>query len=155
MIRPATAADCEAVTAIAHSAFELYLGRMDKKPAPMTENYAELISQNRVFVLEALAEGANAGAAPAIAGFLVLLPEEAAMLLDTVAVAPEAQGKGYGKKLLLFAESEARAASYGSIRLYTNEVMSENLGLYAHLGYVETHRASEGGFNRVFMVKEL
>ena len=29
--------------------------------------------------------------------------------------------------------------------------MSENLALYAHLGFVETHRLVEDGYNRIYM----
>jgi hypothetical protein len=39
--------------------------------------------------------------------------------------------------------------------LYTNEVMTENLAIYARLGYHETARRTEGGYSRVFMTKEL
>jgi hypothetical protein len=33
--------------------------------------------------------------------------------------------------------------------------MTENLSLYARLGFVETHRAVEQGFSRVFMRRAL
>jgi hypothetical protein len=39
--------------------------------------------------------------------------------------------------------------------LYTNEVMTENQAIYAHLGYRETARRTEDGYHRVFMEKEL
>jgi len=32
-----------------------------------------------------------------------------------------------------------------------NEAMTENLSMYAHLGFVETHRAVEKGFHRVYL----
>jgi hypothetical protein len=38
-----------------------------------------------------------------------------------------------------------------AIRLYTNAAMTENLSIYAHMGFVETHRAVEKGFNRVYL----
>jgi hypothetical protein len=38
-----------------------------------------------------------------------------------------------------------------AIRLYTNAAMTENLSMYAHLGFVETHRAVEKGFDRVYL----
>jgi GNAT superfamily N-acetyltransferase len=38
----------------------------------------------------------------------VLIPETGTMLLDNVAVSPNAQGKGYGRRLIAFAEEEAR-----------------------------------------------
>jgi hypothetical protein len=38
-----------------------------------------------------------------------------------------------------------------ALRLYTNAAMTENLLMYAHLGFVETHRATEKGFHRVYL----
>ena len=39
--------------------------------------------------------------------------------------------------------------------LYTNEVMTENQAIYAHLGYQETSRAQQDVYRRVFMEKRL
>lgn len=77
------------------------------------------------------------------------------MLLDNVAVAPEAQGTGLGRRMLAFAERAAVEAGYGTINLYTNEAMTENIALYTRLGYAETHRAEEKGLRRVYMRKPL
>lgn len=77
------------------------------------------------------------------------------MLLDNVAVDPIRQGSGVGRKLLAFAEQAALKAGYRSIRLYTNEAMTENIALYARIGYVETHRGEEKGLRRVYMTKQL
>jgi hypothetical protein len=57
--------------------------------------------------------------------------------------------------LLDFAERHALDVGYPSIRLYTNEAMSENIALYTRRGYVETHRVEENGLRRVHMSKSL
>ncbi len=88
-------------------------------------------------------------------GVLVLIPERDAMLLDNVAVRPKAHGKGYGRRLLAFAEDEARRQGYSRVRLYTNVLMVDNLSLYPSLGYIETHRGEQNGYSRVFMEKSL
>jgi hypothetical protein len=44
-----------------------------------------------------------------------------------------------------------RRHGLGAIALYTNAAMHENLALYARIGFVETRRATEDGFDRVFM----
>ena len=90
-----------------------------------------------------------------ISGILVLVPEERAMLLDNVAIRPDAQGRGYGRTLIGFAERMARERGLRAVRLYTNEAMTENVALYGRLGFVETHRADEHGFRRVHMTKLL
>lgn len=78
-----------------------------------------------------------------------------ALLLDNVAVSPSAQGKGYGRTLVAFAEEEARRRGRGEVRLYTNLLMTENIVLYGRLGYRETGRVSEKGYERVYMAKAL
>jgi ribosomal protein S18 acetylase RimI-like enzyme len=163
-IRPAAPADCERLTDLADMAYERYVERMGKKPAPMTEDYAQRIAEGTVFVLEVLPAGASSenaeprtsfSASSAVIGFIVLLPEKDVLLLDNVAVDPAAQGRGYGKLLMAFAEHKARAAGLGRIALYANEAMTENLQFYHRLDYTETRRATEKGFRRVFFSKYL
>ena len=74
---------------------------------------------------------------------------------DTIAVSPARQGLGLGRQLLAFAEAEALRRGYREIRLYTHQTMVENQRLYASIGYEETGRGSEAGYNRVFMRKQL
>lgn len=93
--------------------------------------------------------------ATAIFGIIVLLPASDCLLLDNIAVAPERQGMGIGKRLLDFAETEALRRGYREIRLYTHQTMIENQRLYAALGYEETGRATQAGYDRVFMCKQL
>jgi ribosomal protein S18 acetylase RimI-like enzyme len=146
MIRLACAADVAAVTSIVKEAYSIYVARNGKIPGPMRDDYTALIDAGRVHVLEDQAE---------ILGLLVLIPERQSMLLDNVAVAPRAQGRGFGVRLIAFAEQKARNAGFAEIRLYTQEVMVENLALYSRLGFRETHRAVEIGLNRVYMSKTL
>ena len=73
-----------------------------------------------------------------------------ALLLDNVAVAPSAQGKGYGRALVAFAEAEARRRGHGEVRLYTHVLMTENQALYARLGFKEIGRVKEKGYERLY-----
>ena len=75
--------------------------------------------------------------------------------LKNIAVFAQYQGMGIGKKLIAFCENSARQSGYSAVELYTNEKMSENLGVYPHLGYQEFGRWNEDGFSRVFFRKEL
>jgi ribosomal protein S18 acetylase RimI-like enzyme len=68
---------------------------------------------------------------------------------------PGAPRFGIGKRLLDFAEAEALRRGYSEIRLYTHETMIENQRLYSALGYEETGRATQAGYNRVYMCKQL
>jgi GNAT superfamily N-acetyltransferase len=145
-IRIATIEDRPAVEAIVKAAYSHYVPRIGCEPGPMRDNYAMLIRDGRVHVMEI--DGA-------VRGLLVLLPEKDTMLLDNVAVEPVRQGTGIGRKLLEFAERAALRAGYRSIRLYTNEAMTEDIALYSRIGFVETHRGEEKGLRRVYMSKEL
>jgi ribosomal protein S18 acetylase RimI-like enzyme len=127
-------------------AYDPWVALIGKKPAPMLDDYAALIAEGRVSVLER--DGR-------ILGVLVLLPQPDTMLLDNVAVAPEAQGGGVGRRLLDHAEAAARGAGFATITLYTNELMAGNVALYARRGYVETERRHEKGHRRVYMLKSL
>jgi ribosomal protein S18 acetylase RimI-like enzyme len=90
-----------------------------------------------------------------IAGIIVLLPMADYLLLDNIAISPARQGLGLGRRLLAFAEAEALRRGYNEIRLYTQQTMVENQRLYASIGYEETGRGTEAGYDRVFMRKQL
>ena len=144
--RLAIPGDLHAVEEVVRQAYSPYESRIGRPPGPMLDDYRTLIELRRVHVIE------WDGAVKAV---LVLIPEAEAMLLDNVAVAPEAQGLGLGRAMLQFAEQSAREAGYGKIKLYTNQAMTENIALYSRIGYSETHRGEENGLKRVYMVKSL
>ena len=77
------------------------------------------------------------------------------VLLDNIAVRPDRQGSGIGRRLMAFAESEARRLGHAELRLYTHVAMTENIALYTRLGFVETGRGHQAGYDRVFMRKQL
>ncbi|KAA2244024.1 GNAT family N-acetyltransferase [Salinarimonas soli] len=145
-IRLGTLSDLGAIQEIVRAAYSGYISRIGREPGPMLDDYAALIDGSRVHVAET--DGV-------VKGVLVLIPQDSAMLLDNVAVAPEAQGSGLGRLMLAFAEQAAAEAGYQAVTLYTNEAMTENVALYMQLGYRETHRAVEKGLRRVYMCKQL
>lgn len=146
-IRKAVAADCAAIEAVAMASYSIYLDRMPTKPFPMLDDYAAHISHELVHVLEHNHE---------LRGYIVLMEKDShSLLLDNIAVHPDSQGAGCGLYLAKFAENWAKMHGYSRICLYTNEVMTENLGWYQRLGYAETHRAVENGYRRIYMEKIL
>lgn len=146
IITPAVADDLPAILAIVEEAYSPYMARLGKKPGPMLDDYAAQIAAGRVHCLRD-----DAG----VAGFVVLIPEETRFLLDNVALADRARGRGFGRRLMAFAEVAARQAGHGAITLYTHEKMHENRALYARLGYRETGLIAEKGFARIYMEKSL
>ena len=147
MIRQAVAKDEPAIRDCAEQAYAGYVSLIGRKPAPMVADFAAQIAHGRVHV--ATGEG------DALQGFIVFYPEGRHMLLENVAVLPGAAGRGVGKALIGFCESEARRRGFDAVHLYTNEKMTGNLSLYPRLGYAETGRRTEDGFDRVFFEKAL
>ena len=147
MIRRAHPQDHAAVEAIVHAAYAIYIERIGKPPGPMLDDYARLIADGMVSVLED--EGRT------IAAIIVLVPQPDHLLLDNIAVQPEHQGQGLGRQLVAFAEAEARRLGFAQLRLYTHEKMTENIALYKRLGFVETGRGHQAGYDRLFMTKRL
>jgi N-acetylglutamate synthase-like GNAT family acetyltransferase len=145
-LRLATHDDLQAVETVIRATYFHYVVRIGREPGPMLDDYTALIGKGLVHVIEH---------DDMVKGVLVLIPEERSMLLDNVAVSPDAQGLGLGRRMLEFAECAAMASGYRSIKLYTNEAMTENIELCSRIGYVETHRAEEKGLRRVYMEKPL
>jgi GNAT superfamily N-acetyltransferase len=147
VIRRAQPNDRAVVERIVHDAYSMYVERIGKPPGPMLDDYGALIADGVVSVLED-SDGT-------IAAIIVLLPKPDHLLLDNIAVRPDRQGQGLGRQLIAFAEAEARRLGHAELRLYTHEAMTENITLYGRLGFVETGRGQQAGYNRVFMTKRL
>jgi N-acetylglutamate synthase-like GNAT family acetyltransferase len=145
-VRRAKASDVGALAALAREAYEVYVPRIGRPPAPMTADYGEAVSGGLTWI--AVRDGV-------IVGLLVLVVLPDHLLLENVAVLPSAQGSGVGVRLLALAEEQARELGREEIRLYANEAMTENLAYYPKHGYIETHRAEQDGFRRVFFSKRL
>jgi ribosomal protein S18 acetylase RimI-like enzyme len=112
----------------------------------MTADYAQAVRSGQAWVAVDRGE---------IVGLAILIARPGHLLLENVAVLPAAQGRGVGSRLLALAEDQARSLHLSEIRLYTNEAMTENLAYYTRHGYVETHRAEQDSFRRVFFRKRL
>ena len=146
-VRRAAAGDAAVMAAIAEAAYSPYVERMGGlRPGPMDTDYVAAVTDTEAWV-------ATDGGA--VVGFLLLVADDDALLLENVAVLPSHRGRGVGRSLLQLAESRALALGLPRIRLYTHVTMVENQALYERVGYVETARTTEHGFTRVFYEKGL
>ncbi|MGB1033973.1 MAG: GNAT family N-acetyltransferase [Primorskyibacter sp.] len=136
--------DLPSIQAIAQVAYSPYIARIGKPPAPMQADFATHQAHGALWLAE---QG------PKITGYVVAIPHDDHMALDNIAAVPS--GRGTGGRLIAWVEDLARAAQTPCVRLYTNVAMTENLTLYPRLGYVETHRATDQGFRRVYFEKRL
>ena len=128
--------------AIARAAYAKYVPRIGREPAPMVADYEAAVAANRAVVIEA---------AGSVLGYMIAWPEPDAYFIDNIGVDPACQGGGLGRRLIDPRGVAGRSSGPARARLYTNALMSENLAMYAHIGFVETHRALEKGFHRVYM----
>jgi ribosomal protein S18 acetylase RimI-like enzyme len=143
-LRPAAAADLADIARITAAAYAIYEPRIGRPPAPVLADHAALVAAGEVWV-------ADAGDRPA--GVLVVRPRGTTLLLESVAVDPDRQGQGIGRILIGHAERLAAEAGLEAVELYTNAAMTENLTLYPRLGYIETGRRHERGYDRVYFRK--
>jgi ribosomal protein S18 acetylase RimI-like enzyme len=143
-VRLATLADLPAIRDVVGAAYARYLDRMDRPPAPMLADYAAEVESGRLWVT-----------GEPVTGLIELIEAGTSLHVGNVAVHPSAQGSGLGRRLLEFAEEQARQRGLDRLDLFTNKVMTENQAIYARLGYRETGRRTEDGYQRVYMEKDL
>ena len=149
-IRAAEPDDVEAIADIVARAYRVYIERIGMRPGPMDDDYAEQVRRGQVHVAEDGRPDSGEESGAALVGLIVLEELEDRLVIENVAVDPARQSEGTGRRLLEFAEQAARRAGIGTVALYTHEKMTENIALYARLGYAEDERRPVEAFSRVF-----
>lgn len=145
-IRKAVMSDHDLVKTCARRAYGIYVDRIGREPAPMVADFEAAIKAGHLHVL---------AGDDFVKGFVVFYPRDDHIQIENVAVTPEFQGKGIGRRLVAYVEHYARDTGIGAVELYTNQKMTENLTFYPRIGYEETGRRVQDGFQRVFFRKEL
>ena len=69
-----------------------------------------------------------------------MIPAPSHLLIENIAVRPDAQGRGLGGRLVAHAEDVARSLGLRDVRLYTNARFESNIAFYARRGFEETRR---------------
>jgi len=151
--RQATIGDLPSIERLNAAAYAVYRDRMNRPPAPVVHDYAPEVEAGMAWLIDERGEPCEPGELPA--GVIVLIPAGDSLLIENIAVAPAAQGRGLGRQLMEFAERQAAVLGFSLLTLYTNEVMVENIAIYTSLGYRETTRRLVGGYQRVYMEKRL
>lgn len=151
------AADRAAIEALVERAYAAYLPRMGRRPAPMDDDYGARIAAGQAWVVPEGDGGRDGGGGGEKAGgllaLLVLERQPGFLLVDNIAVAEAARGQGLARRLLAFAEAEARRLGYAELQLYTHRSMTENQALYRHLGWELYRWTREKGFERAYFRK--
>jgi len=88
-----------------------------------------------------------------LVGVLSCREADDVLLIGRIAIAPDMQGEGIGRRLLAAAEAASTAAE---AELFTGSLSEANLRLYRDCGYAETERIDQGdGTAQVFLRKAL
>lgn len=146
-LKRGTQADVMAIRELTLRAYAKWVPITPRKPRPMTADYEQAIIEHRFDCLWAHAR---------MAGLIETAIEGDELMIVNVAVDPQWQGQGLGRRLMRHAEMLAVEAGLRGTRLYTNKLMQENIALYEALGYVfekETHH--DMGTVAVHMVRAL
>lgn len=131
-IRKADIDDAIGLTECMHSAYSLYTSRMKGNYLPpMNVDYREEILGYPTWVIEDNSK--------IIAGLILTFEEEAASI-GNISVHPDFQGKGIGRLLMDFAEKQAKNSGFSELKLTTHILLTENISLYKHLGWIEVGR---------------
>jgi GNAT superfamily N-acetyltransferase len=145
-IRPATPGDAARIRDLTRSAYAKWATLIGREPLPMQADYDRAV---RVHAFDLLIVGG------ALAGLIEMIVRPDHLWVENVAVAPDRQGRGYGRLLIAHAEARAAQLGRGEIRLMTNAGFAANLAFYAKLGYAIDRTEPFRGGTAVHMSKRI
>lgn len=142
--RLANLQDVALIRDLVWAAYSRWVPIIGREPLPMRANYEQTVQEHDVDLLN-------------VAGTMVGLIETQLhpdhFWIENIAVAPDSQGKGWGRKLLEHAEGKASLAGRGELRLLTNEAFGNNVALYKAIGYSIDRTEPFMGGTTVYMSK--
>lgn len=125
-LRRASLADRAALEALQAASYARNREILGVEPIPLLWDYGTVLATNEVWLLEE--EGRLDGA-------LILEPRQDDLLIESIAVAPHAQGRGIGNRLLEAALARAAELKRPVARLYTGAPLTRNIAWYGRKGF--------------------
>lgn len=146
-LRRAGPADAAAIRDLTRAAYAKWVPLIGREPLPMGADYDRAVREHRIDLWE---DGGE------MLALIQTVAEADHLLIENLAVRPDAQGRGLGDRLLRHAAELARSSGFDELQLYTNAAFVENIAFYARRGFEETHRESMAdGSIIVFMRRRL
>ena len=148
-LRPAEPHEAAAIAGIVRAAYARWVPAIGREPLPMRVDYEKALLEHRFDVIVDGRRGDR------IVGVIETMQRDDHLWIENVAVAPDAQGRGIGRRLLDHVERIALAADCFEARLLTNAAFEANVALYRRLGYVVDREEPYLNGITVYMSKKL
>lgn len=145
-LRPAETSDIGRIREIAQAAYGPYAKELPRPPSALTDDYALLIADDAVFVVEGR-EG--------VAGFAVLLPLHHALMIHSLAVDPGMQRQGAGKMLVAFAAGHAVSHSLEALEASVEKAMLPVIAWLGRNGFAAIRSPGPGGYQRYYFRRDI
>jgi len=145
-LRRVGSADLPSLVALQQAAYAKNRPLLGVEPLPLLADYAEIMRNMEVWVLER--DGR-------IAAALILEPRPDDLLIWSIASDPATQGGGIGRALLAAAEVRARQLGRAVIRLYTGTPLTHLVTWYGRHGYAVERIEALSDRSITHMIKHL
>lgn len=132
----------EELLALILGAFSYMDGQID----PPSSAHALNVGSLRQKIADEIAFGVSDG--ERLVGCIFCKPEADCLYIGKLAVAPQTQGKGIGRRLLAEAEMTARRLGLPALRLLTRIELVDNHRAFAAWGFVQSGTMCHPGFTR-------
>jgi ribosomal protein S18 acetylase RimI-like enzyme len=145
-IRPATPEDAARIRELTRAAYAKWVALIGREPLTMQADYQKAVREHAIDLLTV---------GGALVGLVETIAKPDHLWIENLAVAPNRQGRGYGRMLVAHVETRATESGLGEIRLMTNAAFAANLRLYAKLGYAIDRTEPFRGGTAVHMMKRI
>jgi len=145
-LRRAAPSDAAAIRDVTRAAYARWVPLIGREPLPMRADYDAAVLAHR---FDLLVRGI------AIMALIETALRDDHLWIENIAVHPEHQRQGLGRRLLAHADALAREAGRAELRLLTNGAFASNIALYEASGYAVTKREPFLAGETVFMARRL
>ena len=145
-LRPAEPREAAAIRGVVRAAYSRWIAVIGREPLPMRADYQKALQDHQ---FDVVVENGQ------IVGLIETMLRGDHIWIENVAVIPEAQGRGIGRRLLAHAELKAIEAGCFEARLLTNGAFEANVSLYRQLGYAVDRQEDFMNGTTVYMSKKL
>ncbi|BDG73185.1 GNAT family N-acetyltransferase [Roseomonas fluvialis] len=145
-LRRATPADATAIRDVTRAAYARWVPVVGREPMPMRADYDAAVLSHR---FDLLVRGVS------LMALIETDLRDDHLWIENIAVHPDHQRQGLGRRLLAIADALAREAGRDELRLLTNAAFAGNVALYESHGYAVTLREPFMGGTTVYMARRI